>query len=87
MRLLYLVLIVALELISSFRVEAQPQLPPLRIVDTSPPSTSFPTRLAVDAAGNMYVIDSDRNQVRVFNAGGRSPVRHRWPWCSRRAVH
>ena len=56
MRLLYLVLIVALELMSSFRVEAQPLLPPLRIVDTSPPSTSLPMRLAVDAAGTIYVI-------------------------------
>ncbi len=70
MRLLYLVLIVALELMSSFRVEAQPLLPPLRIVDTSPPSTSFPTRLAVDAAGTMYVIGVGGGVVGVFDAAG-----------------
>ena len=57
MRLLYLVLTVALELISSFRVEAQPLLPPLRIV-TVPVPSSPGNRLAVDAAGTHLCIDS-----------------------------
>ena len=69
-RVIFLLLIMVLELLSGFRVEAQPLLPPLRIVKTSPPAPSFPTRMAVDTAGNMYVIDADRNQVRVFNAEG-----------------